>query len=244
METTITWYTVFVSVWIISAIIGHGERNGFWHFVFWLLTAGALFWVGWKVTDGNVIISVILAAVLFALIVAARAMIEKNKRMRQEKLYQEQREDEKRREDAKKQAALERQKELEDKYANSPLTREIIQTIRGGSNDLPEEIVVYDDRVTGCTNGVTRTYGFIANRVESLKRVFDAEWDPKHYELLLRPQVALGNAINRILGGEYDVSDEAIRQSEVHTDCDDEIHTLFQYTSDHVLLRLKPKTYF
>ena len=33
------------------------------------------------------------------------------------------------------------QRSLEDKYANSPLTREIIQTIRGGSNNLPEEIV-------------------------------------------------------------------------------------------------------
>lgn len=136
------------------------------------------------------------------------------------------------------------QRSLEDKYANSPLTREIIQTIRGGSNDLPEEIVVYDDHVTGRTNGVTRTYDFIANRVEPFKRVYDAEWNSKHYELLLRPQVALGNAINRVLGGEYSVSDEAKRQSEVHTDCDDEIHTLFQYTSDHVLLRLKPKTYF
>lgn len=143
-----------------------------------------------------------------------------------------------------KQESLARQKSLEDKFFNSPLTREIIRTIRGGSNDLPEEIVVYDDRVTGRTNGVTRTYDFIANRVEPFKRVYDAEWNSKHYELLLRPQVALGNAINRVLGGEYSVSDEAKRQSEVHTDCDDEIHTLFQYTSDHVLLRLKPKTYF
>lgn len=163
---------------------------------------------------------------------------------RQEELRQKQLEEERMAPILEKQAALARQKELEDKYADSPLTREIIQTIRGGSNDLPEEIVVYDDHVTGRTNGVTRTYDFIANRVEPFKRVYDAEWNSKHYELLLRPQVALGNAINRVLGGEYSVSDEAKRQSEVHTDCDDEIHTLFQYTSDHVLLRLKPKTYF
>ena len=73
---------------------------------------------------------------------------------RQEKLRQKQLEKERMAPILEKQAALARQKELEDKYANSPLTREIIQTIRGGSNDLPEEIVVYDDRVTGCTNGV------------------------------------------------------------------------------------------
>lgn len=135
-------------------------------------------------------------------------------------------------------------KRQENKYANSPLTREIIQTIRGGSNDLPEEIVVYDDRVTGCTNGVTRTYDFIANRVATLQRVYNCMLHYGDYELLLRPQVALGNAINRELGGEYDVSDEAVRRSEQHAHSDGEIFFLFHYTSDHVLLRLKPKTYF
>lgn len=136
------------------------------------------------------------------------------------------------------------QRSLEDKYANSPLTREIIQAIRGGSNNLPEEIVVYDDRVTGRTNGVTRTYDFIANRVATLQRVYDCMLHYGDYELLLRPQVALGNAINRVLGGEYDVSDEAVRRSEQHAHSDGEIFFLFYYTSDHVLLRLKPKTYF
>ena len=143
-----------------------------------------------------------------------------------------------------KREALARQKALEDKYFNSPLTREIIQTIRGGSNNLPEEIVVYDDRVTGRTNGVTRTYDFIANRVTTLQRVYNCMLHYGDYELLLRPQVALGNAINRVLGGEYDVSDEAVRRSEQHAHSDGEIFFLFYYTSDHVLLRLKPKTYF
>ena len=136
------------------------------------------------------------------------------------------------------------QRSLEDKYADSPLTREIIQTIRGGSNDLPEEIVVYDDRVTGRTNGVTRTYDFIANRVATFQRVYNCMQHYGDYEFLLRPQVALGNAINRVLGGEYDVSDEAVRQSEQHAHSDGEIFFLFHYTSDHVLLRLKPKTYY
>ena len=143
-----------------------------------------------------------------------------------------------------RQDALARQKSLEDKFFNSPLTREIIQTIRGGSNNLPEEIVVYDDRVTGRTNGVTRTYDFIANRVTTLQRVYNCMLHYGDYELLLRPQVALGNAINRVLGGEYDVSDEAVRRSEQHAHSDGEIFFLFHYTSDHVLLRLKPKTYF
>lgn len=143
-----------------------------------------------------------------------------------------------------RQDALARQKSLEDKFFNSPLTREIIQTIRGGSNNLPEEIVVYDDRVTGRTNGVTRTYDFIANRVTTLQRVYNCMLHYGDYELLLRPQVALGNAINRVLGGEYDVSDEAVRRREQRAYSDGEIYFRFHYTSDHVLLRLKPKTYF
>lgn len=163
---------------------------------------------------------------------------------RQEELRQKQLEEERMAPILEKQAALERQKELEDKYVNSPLTREIIQAIRGGSNDLPEEIVVYDDRVVGRTGGVTRTYDFIANRVATLERVYSCMSEYGNYELLLRPQVALGNAINRVLGGEYDVSDEAVRQSEQHAHSDGEIYFFFHYTSDHVLLRLKPKTYF
>ena len=143
-----------------------------------------------------------------------------------------------------RQDALARQKSLEDKFFNSPLTREIIQTIRGGSNNLPEEIVVYDDRVTGRTNGVTRTYDFIANRVATLQRVYNCMLHYGDYELLLRPQVALGNAINRVLGGEYVVSDEAVRRREQRAYSDGEIYFRFHYTSDHVLLRLKPKTYF
>ena len=50
---------------------------------------------------------------------------------RQEELRQKQLEKERMAPILEKQAALARQKELEDKYANSPLTREIIQTIRG-----------------------------------------------------------------------------------------------------------------
>ena len=163
---------------------------------------------------------------------------------RQEELRKKQLEEEQMAPILEKQAALARQKELEDKYVNSPLTREIIQTIRGGSNDLPEEIVVYDDRVIGRTNGVTRTYDFIANRVATLERVYSCMSEYGNYELLLRPQVALGNAINRVLGGEYDVSDEAVRRSEQHAHPDGEIYVWYHYTSDHVLLRLKPKTYF
>ena len=138
-----------------------------------------------------------------------------------------------------KKEALARQKALEDKYFNSPLTRRIIDTISDGTGQLPEEITVYDDRVTGCTNGQMRNFGFAANRVPVFDQVHKCMAESGEEELLLRPQVALGNAINRILNGQYDVSDKAIRRHEQMGRSDVYIYFFHYYTSDHVLLRLK-----
>ena len=137
------------------------------------------------------------------------------------------------------QAALARQKELEDKYFNSPLTRQIIDAISDCTGQLPEEITVYDDRVTGRTKGQMITFDLAANRVPIFDQVYECKAESIKEELLLRPQVALGNAINRILNGQYDVSDKAIRRSEQRSFSDGEIFFLHHYTSDHVLLRLK-----
>ena len=138
-----------------------------------------------------------------------------------------------------RQDALARQKSLEDKFFNSPLTREIIQTIRGGSNNLPEEIVVYDDRVTGRTNGQMRTFDFAANRVPFLEEAYVCTYKRDEVDFLLKPQIALGNAINRILNGQYEIHDEANYKVITRTDSDGEFHHLYEYISDHVLLRLK-----
>lgn len=131
------------------------------------------------------------------------------------------------------------QRSLEDKYANSPLTRRIIDAISDGTGQLPEEITVYDDRVTGRTNGQMRTFDFAANRVPVFDQVHKCMAESGEEELLLRPQVALGNAINRILNGQYDVSDKAIRRHEQMGRSDVYIYFFHYYTSDHVLLRLE-----
>lgn len=138
-----------------------------------------------------------------------------------------------------KQESLARQKSLEDKYFNSPVTRQIIDAISDGTGRLPEEITIYDDCVTGCTNGQMRTFGFAINRVPVLDQVYKCMVESGEEEQLLRPQVALGNAINHILNGQYDVSDKAIRRLEQRSYSDGEIYFLHHYTSDHVLLRLK-----
>lgn len=158
---------------------------------------------------------------------------------RQEELRQKQLEEKRMAPILEEQAALARQKELEDKYFNSPLTRKILDGISDGTGRLPEEITIYDDRVTGCTNGQVRTFGFAANRVPIFDQVYKYKVGSIKEELLLRPQMALGNAINRILNGQYDVSDKAIRRLERGSYSDGEIYFIEHYTSDHVLLRLK-----
>lgn len=158
---------------------------------------------------------------------------------RQEELRQKQLEEKRMTPILEEQAALARQKELEDKYFNSPLTRKILDGISDGTGRLPEEITIYDDRVTGCTNGQVRTFGFAANRVPIFDQVYKYKVGSIKEELLLRPQMALGNAINRILNGQYDVSDKAIRRLERGSYSDGEIYFIEHYTSDHVLLRLK-----
>ena len=111
------------------------------------------------------------------------------------------------------------QKALDEKFLASPTTRRIIDAIGDGTGRLPEEIAVYDDRVTGCTDGRTRTFGFAANRVPLLNKVYTIEG--KFVKTVHNPKEALARAIDRILGGQYNVEHSG---------------------PDHVLLRLKPTT--
>lgn len=119
--------------------------------------------------------------------------------------------------DAKNAVAF--QKALEDKFLASSTTRRIIDAIGDGTGRLPEEIAVYDDRVTGCTDGRTRTFGFAANRVPLLNKVYTIEG--KFVKTVHNPKEALARAIDRILGGQYNIEHSS---------------------PSHVLLRLKPTT--
>ena len=133
------------------------------------------------------------------------------KRLRQEE------EERLRQGDAKNAVAF--QKALDEKFLASSTTRRIIDAIGDGTGRLPEEIAVYDDRVTGCTDGRTRTFGFAANRVPLLNKVYTIEG--KFVKTVHNPKEALARAIDRILGGQYNVGHSG---------------------PDHVLLRLKPTT--
>lgn len=121
--------------------------------------------------------------------------------------------------ETEEQDALAFQKALEDKFLASSTTRRIIDAIGDGTGRLPEEIAVYDDRVTGCTDGRTRTFGFAVNRVPFLDKMYTMEGDV--LKTAHNPKEALARAIDRILGGQYNIEHSS---------------------PSHVLLRLKPTT--
>lgn len=130
-------------------------------------------------------------------------------------------------------AAEKYDKELEEKYFQSPLTKRIIASISDGTGRLPEQIDVHADRVTGRTEGAVRAFDFLTERVPKLEKksfaykdtVFDGGDYHTFYEYL-SPEEALATAINRILGGEYDMK-WVYRGSYPHVE------------RDHVVLTLK-----
>ena len=134
---------------------------------------------------------------------------------------------------------------LEEKYAASPLTREIIRTISDGTGRKPEEITIYNDHVSGRTNGVMRTYDFKANRVPIFESAIKFSSDEVIDEsFLVRPQIAIATAINRILGGEYSITDMAKRSAERKNFSDGDFYIQYGYISEHVIMRLKATNNF
>ena len=240
------WIVALVAAGVPFWIVSHGHaRDGSWTFFFWLLTAAMLFGTGWTVTGGNGITAAILTAVVIALSLIIKAVMWKVVGDRRKFKAAAEKAEQKRQGEWERQKKIARQKELEDRYAASPLTWQIICAISDGTDRKPEIIEVYDDHVTGCTNGVTRKFDFYANRVEPFTAVYEvASGRDIDIETKLRPQVALGAAINRQLGGEYDLADKGRWSRETHRHADGEFYYVIEYRSDHVRLTLKANNRF
>lgn len=113
------------------------------------------------------------------------------------------------------------QKDLEEQFLNSSLTRQIIEAISDDTGRLPEEITVFDSRVTGRTNSQMRDFDFAANRVPFLDGLYTIEGE--YVKSAHNPKEALAHAINLILGEQYKIEHSG---------------------TDHVLLRLKATNYW
>lgn len=151
-------------------------------------------------------------------------------------------EQEKRRaEDARKQEAVEQQKKRIEQYKNSPLTKEVIRVICDGNpyTSYPEKIVITNDFIQGNRNGKTFTYDFSANRVHSFKQVIRTVLDNEDLKYIVRPQIAMAEALNFLLGNNYEIHDNAKRDVNLRTDCDGDTYATITYISDHVTMVLK-----
>ena len=113
------------------------------------------------------------------------------------------------------------QKDLEEQFLNSSLTRQIIEAISDDTGRLPAEITVFDSRVTGRTNSQMRDFDFAANRVPFLDGLYTIEGE--YVKSAHNPKEALAHAINLILGEQYNIEHSG---------------------TDHVLLRLKATNYW
>ena len=92
------------------------------------------------------------------------------------------------------------------------LTREILKTICDGTERNPEEIVVDKSGASGRTDGMVRSYDFLAHRVPELtdSKAFSYEYHPIQNLgvtdcVFVRQQAALAEAIREILGEDYSI---------------------------------------
>ena len=191
------------------------------------------------------LIIVVLAIVVIVVMIKAA-----NKKQREEENEWRQREEaakrqiEENKKKKEREEAILKQNQLVEKYASSPLTREIIRTISDGTGRKPEEITIYNDHISGCTNGTVRTYNFKVNRIPIFDSAIKYDGELIDESCLVRPQVAMAAAINRMLGGEYSINDIAKRSREVETYRDGDTRTIYGYTSNYVIMRLKPTNNF
>lgn len=188
---------------------------------------------------------IILAIVLIVVLVVAKKSEHKyNARENYEQMFKDTSERVQRmeqEEQEKKQKQREEHLALENKFASSSLTREIIRAISDGTGRKPEEILIYNDHVSGITNGATRTFAFAANRVEKFESAIKFQSDEMIDERdIVRPQVALATAINRIMGNEYDIIDRAKRSAERKSFSDGDTYMQYSYMDEHVSMVLKP----
>lgn len=142
-------------------------------------------------------------------------------------------------------AALEKQKllaqqNLVERYKNSDQLVVMLNFLCGIGNarKLPDTIRIDDEGVLATCNGQSTYYNFIHHRLPTLQCARECgTCDYERY--ILRPQVAMAEAINSLLSYEYDISDNAKR-----TFKESEDGITWFYASDHVIMKLKPRYSF
>lgn len=124
------------------------------------------------------------------------------------------------------------QQKLTDHYANSKLLVEILDYICKGDykENKPREIIISHDNIKSDISGKTIVFDFVSNRVPVFEYVSGFREDA-----LVKPQVAFAEAINRLMGNEYEIIDRA----EINIKETSQKELLVFYKSNYVQMRLK-----
>lgn len=135
-----------------------------------------------------------------------------------------------------RQQSIEAQRQLVEHYKNSNVTHEVLNTIckmRPGVN-YPERIEIFDERIQALYHGELLSYNFADHRVHSFAPAYKTVWRDEELEEILRPQIAMANAINALLYNKYVIRDNATLNRSGNKN-----HTFTTYSSKNVLLILK-----
>lgn len=139
-------------------------------------------------------------------------------------------------EERRNQEAIEEQKNLIERFKNSQITQDVLNTIcnRNPSVNLPERIEIFDDCIQANLRGQNLVYNFAANRVHSFQHVIITVSDRRELQYVVRPQIAMAKAINALFDNKYEIRDQAAEQYNHHED-----YTSITYMSKSVVLILK-----
>lgn len=146
----------------------------------------------------------------------------------------------------KQDANLLEQQRLVNQYVNSELLQQILNYICNGNYKLykPREIIINHDNIKSDVSGRIIVFDFISNRVPVFEQVSGCI-DKKNPETnLIRPQIAMAEAINKLMGNDYEIFDNAERIYREIRYNSDEGELLTIYKSNYVLMRLKSTKQF
>lgn len=141
---------------------------------------------------------------------------------------------------------LQQQQNLIQQYANSDLLIQILNYICKGNytSYKPREIIINHDNIQSDFSDHRITYDFLSNRVPLFKTIWASIGDNPVEEVLVRPQVAMAEAINYLMDNNYNIYDKAKWTSQKVQHDDTHCTYLYHYESNYVLMQLKATKQF
>ena len=141
----------------------------------------------------------------------------------------------------KMQDQLREQARLVEKYKNSPIVTEMLRVLCGAYPPtlLPIQITICDNCVKCSNSETTRMYSFSQHRIDSFKPVIRTVFSREELKYIVRPQIAMADAINARFSNKYHISDYAKEEFKYYKDSDGDSYTTITYVSDHVVMVLK-----